>query len=238
MTRLRLLLALVLLAGLASAGVAAAQWRAAKVAGLEAPPMASMIAVNPGEPETLLLFGDSRIAQWAPLPARPYAIVRAGFPGETAIRLQARLPAALQAHRPAAVVLQMGVNDAVAGALVLPERRAAALADSLSALERMTAEARAGGAEVMLMRVVPPVRPGLVRRVVYRDAVEGYVAALNEALPGIAARHGAVVVDPMAVLAGGGADVPDAFRRDALHFTPEAYAALGTLLPATIGTAG
>jgi hypothetical protein len=42
----------------------------------------------------------------------------------------------------------------------------------------------------------------------------------------------------MAALAGAGADVPDAFRRDALHFTPEAYAALGTLLPATIGMAG
>lgn len=235
--RLRSLFLLLLLAGLAAVLVLGLDWRARKVAGLTPPAVAAATPVAPAG-ATLLMFGDSRIAQWAPLPARDYDIVRAGFAGETAIRLSARFPAALAAERPAAVLLQMGVNDAVAGALVGAARREAALAASLAAIERMTRDARAGGAEVTLMQVVPPLRPDPLRRLVYRGHVDAYVAALNAALPAIAARHGARVADPMPLLSGADGAVPDAFRRDALHFTPAAYVALGALLPQTLGVPG
>lgn len=235
---MRFLILLLVLAGLGAVAAAGLHWRSGKVAGLAVPTVPAAAPGVPAAPASLLLFGDSRIAQWKPLPARDYPIHSAGFPGETAIRLEARFPAALQAHRPAMVVFQLGVNDAVAASLVGAARREQALAASLGAIERMTRDARAGGARVLLMEVVPPVRPELVRRIIYRGEVDRYVAALNAALPGIAARHGAEVVRPMAVLAGPDGQVPERFRRDALHFTPDAYDALGALLPQTLEARG
>lgn len=232
--RTRFLILLLALACFVSVGAAGLHWRSGKVAGLAPPTVATAAPGDPAEPAALLLFGDSRIAQWEPLPARDYPVHRAGFSGETAIRLEARFPAAIQAHRPAMVVFQMGVNDAVAAALVGEARRKQALAASIGAMDRMTRDARASGARVLLLEVVPPVRSELVRRIIYRGEVDRYVAALNTALPGIAARHGAEVARPMVLLAGPDGQVPDRFRRDALHFTPDAYDALGALLPQSL----
>jgi lysophospholipase L1-like esterase len=197
-----------------------------------------MDAIAPASPKTLLLFGDSRIAQWKPLPDRPYPIAVAGYPGSTAIELTGRFQQDLRTHRPGVVVVQLGINDAVAASLVGAQRRARALADSLAALERMAADSQAAGAELVLLKVLPPVRPGLVRRVVYRAHVDAYVAAMNAALPAIADRHGATVVDALPALTDASGDVPDSFRRDALHFTPEAYVELGRLLPLSIEQRG
>jgi lysophospholipase L1-like esterase len=238
MPRPLFILALLALAGLGWLGFQLAGWRSAKLAGLEVPPAVELAAVSPATPPALLLFGDSRVAQWKPLPDRPYSIAAEGFPGETAIRLAARFPDALQQHRPQLVMLQLGVNDAVAASQVGAARREQALADSLSAIERMAADAKAAGADLVILKVIPPVRPELPRRLLYRGEVDAYVAALNAALPSIAARHGATVADPLPLLADAGGAVPDRYRRDALHLTPEAYQALGALLPPSIEARG
>ena len=186
----------------------------------------------------MLLFGDSRVRQWAPLPARPYPIAVEGFPGETAIQLAGRFPTVLRAHRPSEVIVQMGVNDAVAASVAGRARREQALNDSLAAFDRIAADSRAAGVRLVILKVLPPVRPDLARRLVYRSIVEDYVAALNAALPGIAARHGATVSDPLPLITGDAGAVPEAYRRDALHFTPAAYLAMGDLLPPTLEVRG
>lgn len=229
---------LLAIAGAGWLGFQFAGWRNTKVAGLDMPPAREMAEVSPAAPPRLLLFGDSRVAQWKPLPDRPYPIVAEGFPGETAIRLSGRFPATLQQHRPQVVMLQLGVNDAVAASLVGPARRERALADSLSAIDRMAAEARTAGADLVILKVLPPIRPDLLRRILYRAHVDSYVAALNAAIPAIAARHGASVADPLPLLTDANGLVPDRYRRDALHLTPEAYTALGDLLPPSIEARG
>lgn len=208
-------------------------WRSDRIGGLTPPLEQPVATTSPGHPPTLLLFGDSRIDQWSPLPPRPYRIETAGFPGETAIRLSGRLGGELARTRPTKVLLQAGINDAVAAALVGPQRRHQALQDSLAAFERMAIDVHDSGADLIVLRIPPPIRPGLLRRVVYRHHVDSYVESLNNALPAIAARHGAKLVDPMPLLAADG-HVPDRYRRDALHFTPDAYQALAPLLPPTI----
>ncbi len=236
--RLRLLLLLILLAaGIGWLVFAFGSWRDGKIAMLEPPPAVVIAATTgPAEPGRLLLFGDSRIAQWKPAPERDYPIIIEGHPGQTAIRLLPRFAAVLAQDRPAAAILQLGVNDAVAAAVVSPARRRRALDDTLDAIDRMAALARANGVDLVIMAVIPPVRPDLKRRILFRGEVDAYVAALNAALPALAARNGARFEDPMPYLMAGGDDVPERFRRDSLHLTPDAYAALGPLVPAALPT--
>lgn len=215
-------------------------WRADKMALLVPPPQPAITAVAgvPAAEPVLLLFGDSRVAQWQPLPARPYSIVPAGFPGESAIRLAAQLPDALARSRPAMVMLQLGVNDGVAAAVAGPARRRQALADSVAAFNQMATDTRAAGAGLIILKVLPPVRPDLLRRLVYGSRLENYVDDLNAALPAIAARHGATLVDPLPLLTDAGGHVPDRYRRDTLHLTPAAYASLASLFPSSLKAPG
>lgn len=232
--RLPLLIALALLPALAL-GAAALHWREGKLALLV--PTEEVLAPRPaagGAGGGVLLFGDSRIAQWAPLPARPFPIVRHGHPGESAIRLPATFEAALDAHRPRLVIVQAGVNDAVAAALAPAAARAAAQVDAQDAFARMAASARARGVRLVILRPIPPVRPDIARRIAGRGMVGPWLADLSAALPAIAAANGAETVDPLPLLASSPGTMPPEYRADALHFTPAAYARLNALIPETL----
>lgn len=232
--RCLLLLSLLLAAAIWSA-LEGARWYRHKTAGLD-PLAPTAISAPPQAPVAVLLFGDSRIAQWAPLPARNYPIGRRGFPGATAIQLGPRLPAILGEAQPQLVIIAAGINDAVAAALVSPPRRRQALADSIAACRAMVAASTESGARVVLLKVLPPMRPGPLRTLVYRDAVRDYVAALNVALDKIAMDANVRVVDVQELLGDRGGDIAARYRRDALHLTPAAYRTLGTLLPQQLET--
>lgn len=224
----RLLMLLALIA-IGLGGFQALQWRQHKIAGLE---IQKQPIVRPqAEPADVLLFGDSRIAQWRHLPERDYAIARHGYPGATAIQLAGRLPILLQETHPQLVIIGAGVNDAVAAALVSRQRRTQALADSLAALDQMVVAARQSGARVLLLKILPPVRPNLWRRTVYRGEVLAYVNALNEGLEDMAIRHDAAIADPLRLLLDDNGRMADEYRKDTLHLTAAAYDKLGVLLP-------
>ena len=107
-----------------------------------------------GETDTVLAFGDSltygtgveRGASYPDRLARSLGItvINAGVPGELASHGAARLPALLEQHDPALVVLCHGGND------ILRRRPMDALE---SALRDMIETARASGAEVVMLGV-------------------------------------------------------------------------------------
>jgi acyl-CoA thioesterase-1 len=115
------------------------------------------------EPRTLLIVGDSLSAEyglprgtgWVALLTQrlererlPWRVVNASISGDTTSGGRARLPALLQQHRPAAVVIELGGNDALRG---LP------LASTEANLVAMTRAAKSAGARVLLVGMqVPP----------------------------------------------------------------------------------
>ena len=236
MTRLGLAALALLLLGAAGTALAVHQWRAGKLALLQVPAQQPLATGTPATPPALLLFGDSRIAQWKPLPDRPYPIIRSGHPGASAIQLVPDFQQALARHRPAVVLLQLGANDAVGAALAEPAARQQALADTLAAIDRMATAATAQGARLILVEVIPPVRTDPLRRLLMGDRMDSFIAQLNAALPAIAARHGATLVSAKPLLAPNG-EMPDGFRKDWLHLTPDAYRALAPLLPESLDPA-
>jgi acyl-CoA thioesterase I len=112
---------------------------------------------------TILVFGDSLSAAyglspeegWVALLARRlqaqgygYQVVNASVSGETSEGGLGRLPRALELHRPATVILELGANDGLRGLPV------AATRDNLA---RMVQLARATGARVLLVGIrIPP----------------------------------------------------------------------------------
>ncbi|MFG6465828.1 arylesterase [Roseateles sp. BYS87W] len=79
---------------------------------------------------------------------KPHRVVNASISGDTTAGGRSRLPAALKAHRPSVVVVELGGNDALRG---LP------LASTRDNLLAMTQAAQAAGAKVLIVGMqVPP----------------------------------------------------------------------------------
>ena len=128
---------------------------------------------------SILVFGDSLSAgygiaaeqSWPSLLARrvaqqrlPYTVVNASISGETTAGGKSRLPAALEQHHPAVVVLELGANDGLRG---LP------LAQSRDNLAAMIRAAQAAGARVLLVGMQLPPNYGL-------DYTRGFAAMYRE----------------------------------------------------------
>ncbi len=111
---------------------------------------------------TLLVFGDSLSAAyglrtdqgWVALlqerlqtEGYGYTVVNASVSGETTTGGRSRLPRALEQHKPAVVVLELGANDGLRG---LP------LATAKSNLDAMITTIEKAGAKVLLVGILIP----------------------------------------------------------------------------------
>lgn len=194
-----------------------------RIAALEPAPMALRLAgAGP-----VLLFGDSRVAQW-PLPP---GWAKSGYPGHTAPRIAPLIGPALDRNPARAVVVQVGINDLFGICYLPPERRDAAQARSLAAIAAIAATARARGARVVLLTVIPPIGLDPLRAGLTRGCLESRLGLFNEALGRVG---NVLVVDASAPLRDGD-DWRPGMARDALHFTPAAYARLTAAVDAAIG---
>lgn len=162
----------------------------------------------------ILILGDSLSAGygidleqgWVALLAQrlqasglPHQVVNASLSGETSGGGLTRLPALLERHRPAVVVIELGANDGLRG-LPLDRLRAN--------LESMIAQAEAAGARVLLIGVRLPPNYGAA----YTQGFQGVFAALAQA-------HGVPLVPD---LLQGVAEDWDLMQPDGLHPTAEA----------------
>lgn len=136
------------------------------------PAQAAATTNTPPPSASILVLGDSLSAEyglrrgsgWVALLTQrlarmhaPWQVVNASISGDTTAGGRARLPALLQRHHPAVVVLELGANDALRG---LPIGQTEA---HLSAMVRM---AQAAGARVLLvgMQVPPNYGPAYTRQ--------------------------------------------------------------------------
>lgn len=119
-------------------------------------------AAKPAVPPVILVLGDSlsagyglpRDAGWVSLLERrlatqgyPHRVVNASISGDTSAGGLSRLPAALEAHRPQIVLVELGGNDGL---------RAQPVKQLRSNLERIVALSRAAGATPVLFEMQIP----------------------------------------------------------------------------------
>jgi acyl-CoA thioesterase-1 len=142
-----------------------------------------------GARPVVLVVGDSLSAAYGMDPAQgwvallaariaerglPHRVVNASISGDTTRGGRSRLPGALDRHRPALVVIELGGNDGLRGVpLEETERNLAALIES----------ARGRGAEVLLVGMQIPPNYGRV-----------YADGFRDLYPRLAERYGVVLV--------------------------------------------
>lgn len=176
----------------------------------------------------LVLLGDSRIAQWDPLPAvEPAEVVGRGVGGETTAQV------ALRTRRDAidlgarVVVIQAGIND-LKTIGVAPGRAKALEETTYGNLERISRELSGAGVRVFLLTIFPPGKVDLGRRLIWSDEIEKSVERVNARLRDLEI-PGVEVIDCDPVLAGEGRLAPE-FSADTLHLNTAGYRALGAAL--------
>lgn len=239
-------LRLVLLAGLLAAGALAALalWSARyfnqQRAELRLAPVnagahaAENDAVGPPVGRRVVFFGDSRIQGWSPQPRIPGTeLLWRGIGGETTVQMMYRFDEDVLSLKPSAVVIQAGINDLVAGAIL--GRKDETVRNTIDNLGHFVKAAREGSVEVYLMTVFRPARSPPWRAPFWPAGVAAAVAQVNDAI-GAMAGEGVHVIDADAWLAGEDRVMPRRHARDTLHLNEAGYTRLNQLVEGALGT--
>jgi acyl-CoA thioesterase-1 len=168
--------------------------------------------------KTVLVYGDSLSAAYG-MPAErgwvalladrlkrerfDYSVANASISGETSAGGVSRIAKALEAHKPAVVVLELGANDGLRG---LP------IAEMKKNLSTIIERSQKAGAKVLVVGMRMPPNYG-----------EDYANAFEKAFGELAKQHRAAVLPFMME---GFADKPAYFQPDRIHPTAEAQPAV------------
>jgi acyl-CoA thioesterase I len=171
-----------------------------------------------GASRTLLVVGDSLSAEyglprgtgWVALMEKrivaeklPVKVVNASISGDTTSGGRSRLPALLKAHRPHAVVIELGGNDALRGLPLAMTR------DNLAAMARA---ARSTGAKVLIAGMAVPPNYG-------RQYGDEFVALFAQ----VAKSEGTALVPFFLAGVADGPDPVALFQPDGIHPKAEAH---------------
>ncbi len=178
----------------------------------------------------IILFGDSRIAQWRDFPrAGETEVVNRGVGGETTAQMRLRFERDILAARPDIVVLQLGINDLVAIGL-LPDRQQEIVRQCTDNMRYFVATLQANGIKTVLLTIIPPAFPPLWRLPFWSGRIPEEVERLNREWLSARRSPGLRVVDSGAVLKDGQGHWRDGVVADTLHLTPRGYELLNAEL--------
>jgi lysophospholipase L1-like esterase len=171
----------------------------------------------------VVLFGDSRVAGWSPLPVVVgYDFLTSGVPGETTSQMVSRFGTELVTLSPSTVVIQAGINDLVAAGLA-PETEARIFDATLANLANMVERASSSGIQVILFTIIPPGTPDLIHRIVWSDRIPALVAAANDKLSQMHSPPAVYVLDSSTLLQSSPGVWKKDVTLDTLHLQSAGY---------------
>jgi lysophospholipase L1-like esterase len=177
----------------------------------------------------IIIFGDSRVAQWDPIPTAPNAqVVLRGVGRETIAQMRYRFESDVLTLKPNIVIIQAGINDLVAGVSVpttgadIPDR-------TFSILRSFIEQSRSAGIQVIIATVVRPGPVPFWRRFFWSDSVVNDVERFNGYIRRLAG-DGIKILDADKLLINERQSVVEAYSADTLHFTKSGYQKLDEAL--------
>jgi len=198
---------------------------ALKVSILSSPPVDSR--------PTVMLLGDSRMAQWNLPQLTHWRVVNAGIGGATTGQIRLLASTLLAEYHPDVVVLEAGINDLKYLGL-RPRMAPEIISLATTNLIAVANECSRQHCRVIILETWPPGRPGLARRLVWNAAIPASVAALNVQLRYLdSPARGVRVID---LFSEAGLKPGPQSYRDTLHFTSETYARLTRVLEKELDT--
>jgi lysophospholipase L1-like esterase len=156
--------------------------------------------------------------EWPDLPKERFTTINAGGGGETTAQILMRAAPTLEAVKPELVVIQAGINDLkTIGALHELARETEA--NCLSNLSELVSVARARGARVVLVPILPTTAPSFVRRPIWSSEIDAARRRINATLRQRFANAPGIALLSEEVLR---ADTATDYR-DTLHFSNDGY---------------
>jgi lysophospholipase L1-like esterase len=176
----------------------------------------------------VVLFGDSRIAMWRPLPnVAGCQIINRGVGSETTDQLLRRVERDVIGLHPDAVVIEMGIND-LKNIGLFPASEQEIVNSCNRNTDLMLDGLRRNGTSVIVLTIFPVGPVPLTRRSIWSDKTLDAVGEYNRRMKGLAL-PGVIVVDCDPALSIGGRMNPK-YALDTLHMTDAGYAALNSQL--------
>ncbi len=145
----------------------------------------SPLAIETQTPSTrssdILLIGDSRIKAWGnPQLGSNKEVINEGIDGETTTELLCRLDNILNQYKPQLFILQTGINDLVTASMLKEPERERVENRAFGNIQRIIEQLSQSGAKVLYLDIVPPIKPDIMRSIVWGANIEESVQNLNK----------------------------------------------------------
>jgi lysophospholipase L1-like esterase len=176
----------------------------------------------------IVMFGDSRAAAWPPPDG--FTMVNRGVPGHTSAQARLRYRLHVSPLKPELVIMQVGVNDLAALAILDDDDDSEAITQATIAnLREMLTLARNDGSRVILTTIFPLGPNALERLDPSTSRITAAITRVNQAIHAMAAPD-VIIFDSAAILADETGYVAEPFRDDLLHINAAGYRLLNERL--------
>jgi lysophospholipase L1-like esterase len=184
-----------------------------------------------GDSTVVVMYGDSRISQWDPLPSLPNTtFIDAGIAGETTTEMRRRIEHDVLRHKPDIILVQSGMNDLTASITKgIPDPQGM-LVEMKTNLEYLTQVFKESGATVVLTPVLPGKPLNFQRKMFWHNELDQRVGETNDFLNGLATQQGVEWLDLSRALYNDNNELRVDWYIDALHVQKPAYEALNELV--------
>jgi len=178
----------------------------------------------------LILFGDSRVAQWRPKPEiSGYHVINHGIAGETTEQMKYRFQKDVLDLKPKVVFIQAGINDLVA-AVSLVDKEKIILDNLKNNIKYFVQQANDTGVRVILSTIIRPASPPWYRRMVWSNRISSMVVETNKFIRYFAGYDNTEVLDVDMILTPTQDPLSSRFAADTLHFKQTVYEVINTEL--------
>lgn len=170
----------------------------------------------------VMLFGDSRIKSWSPVPViENLTVINRGISGETTAQMMFRFELDALTPQPSYLIIQAGINDLVLASMERkPLEKGMRRQQCIDNLRNMLDQATAKGINVVLLSIVEPYKLGVIRSVLWGKDLTELVREVNKQLY---STHSSYIINTNNAL-----PQSSETKRDALHFTEKAYKTLNS----------
>jgi lysophospholipase L1-like esterase len=127
---------------------------------------------NTGKP-LIVLLGDSRISDWpTALFHDDFHVINLGAAGQTTGEALCQLDKRNFSITPHWYILQIGINDLVTASMMSPAHRLSIQENAFHNVSKIIEKLTAEGSKVLVLTIVPPLAPDLLRRLVWGRTIK------------------------------------------------------------------
>lgn len=176
----------------------------------------------------IVIYGDSRAHQWRAPKISGLEFINRGIGGQTSSQVLARFDHHIAPAKPDTIVLQVGVNDLKAIA-ILPDRKRQIISNCKSNIEKIVSRSLELGSDVIITTIFPIGNLPDESVFFWSDEVDAAIKEVNDFIYSLEGPN-IIIIDSAAILADEKGIVHNRFIKNFLHINNAGYSAMNSAL--------